>query len=153
LAVIDCNRRRDYHSLMDVKPPSTPRGLGAVGRAFWRQMVGTYSFDPAELGTLRRLCKTMSETVELEECLAETGPLIKGSRCQPVINPVVAALVVHRKLEDQLTLSLGLPVEGEQFGKRRTAAARAAADSGLRKTKLTPRVKAIQTKQQRDRGA
>jgi hypothetical protein len=116
-------------------------------------MVGSFSFDPAELGTLRRLCKTMSETDALEQCLAETGPMIKGSRNQPVVNPMLAALVVHRKLEDQLTLSLGLPVEGEAFGRRRTAAARAAADSGLRKTKLAPRVAQIRAQQKQDRGA
>ena len=104
-----------YHGPMAAaKPPSTPHGLGAAGRAFWRQMVGTFSFDPAELGTLRRLCTTMSETAALEKCLAETGPMIKGSRGQPVVNPMLAALVTHRKLEDQLTLSLGLPIGGRR---------------------------------------
>lgn len=141
-----------YHGPMaTAKPPSTPHGLGAVGRAFWRQMVGEFTFDPAELGTLRRLCKTMSETAALEECLAETGPLIKGSRSQPVVNPLINALVVHRRLEDQLTLSLGLPVGGEAFGRRRTAAARQAASTP--KIKLAPRVRTIQAKQQQDRGA
>jgi hypothetical protein len=64
---------------------------------------------------------------------------------------MLAALVVHRKLEDQLTLSLGLPLDGEQFGRRRSAAARQAA--GTPTIKLAPRVAALRSKQARDRGA
>ncbi len=81
--------------------------------------------------------------------LAEMGAIVSGSQGQPRVNPLLAALVAHRKLCDQLCVALALPAEGEAVGRRRSAQGKLAADSRWRKTKSGGRVHRIQSMQQK----
>lgn len=65
----------------------------------------------------------------MEAALAESGPMIPGSRGQMRLNPLYQQLVTHRSLLDRLVLSLGLPADGEQVGRRRTPQAKVAANT------------------------
>jgi hypothetical protein len=78
--------------------------------------------DPASAGA------TIDEIAELKAALAVPGLVVEGSKGQPRPNGRVATLVSHRKLADQLVVALGLPVEGEAVGRRRSAQAKQAVD-------------------------
>lgn len=109
--------------------PAPPNGLNKAGVAAWRSIAGQFEFHTGELEILRHLCKTIDEISELEKVLTETGPLIVGSRGQRVLNPIYQQLTTHRTLLDRLMLSLALPADGEQVGRRRSPQAKQAAQS------------------------
>jgi len=81
---------------------------------------------------------------ELKAALKTTKAVVRGSRGQPRANPLLPELRNHRKLADQLVVALGLPVDGEAVGRRRSAQAKQAADSRWRKTKTGARMNVIQ---------
>ncbi len=110
------------------KPPP-PKELGSVGAALWRSMTSQFVFHPGELELLRQAGACKDEIAVMEEALAESGPMIPGSRGQLRLNPLYNQLVTHRALLDRLMQSLALPADGEQTGRRRTPQARQAANS------------------------
>jgi len=53
--------------------PRQPKGLGAAGRALWRDANSRYDFDPHELVLLAELCRTKDRLELLELAVQETG--------------------------------------------------------------------------------
>jgi phage terminase small subunit len=117
------------------RPPSAPRDLQVEGRKLWRQAVDEFDLNPVELALLYQLCLTVDELAAMKRDLAEMGTVVMGSRNQPRVNPLLGAIVSHRKLADQLAVALGLPLAGEMVGRRRSAAAKQAVNSRWSKTK------------------
>jgi hypothetical protein len=128
--------------------PSPPRDLGPRGRALWRKAVDEFTFNAVERELLRQLATTVDEIAALEKALTQQGPTVKGSRGQPVLNPIYSQLVSHRKLADQLSAALPLPVQDEVVGRRRSAQAKQAVQTRWRKTKSGGRVNRIAQQQQ-----
>jgi hypothetical protein len=106
-----------------------PKDLGKAGAAAWRSLTSRFEFHEGELQTLRQMCAVLDEIDVMEKALAESRPLIKGSRGQQVLNPLYNQLATHRTLVDRLMLSLALPADGEQVGKRRSPQQKAAANA------------------------
>jgi len=105
------------------------------GRKLWRQAVDEFELNPVELALLYQLCLTMDELAAMKRDLAEMGTVVMGSRNQPRVNPLLGAIVSHRKLADQLAVALGLPLAGEMVGRRRSASAKQAVNSRWSKAK------------------
>jgi hypothetical protein len=122
-----------------------PKGLGVDGISLWRNLTREFDFNSAELALLTQLCATTDEIAQLKA--AFTSPVVKGSTGQPRANPLLAELRSHRKLADQLVVALGLPIEGEAVGRRRSAQAKQAADARWRKTKSGGRLQAMKNLQ------
>lgn len=130
------------------KPVPTPRGLKTAGASCWRDAVREFTFNSVELKLLRQLAKTLDEIAAMEDDLSEMGTVTMGSKNQPVVNPLLSALVTHRKLADQLVTALALPVDGEAVGRKRSASAKRAAEARWRKpSKLGGRVAQIRRSQ------
>jgi hypothetical protein len=135
-------------SRIQLMPPTrrrkpAPKDLRETGTALWRKLLGEYQLNAAEESMLHQLCATMDEIADLKAALAASKPMVKGSKGQPRPNPLLASLVTHRKLADQLVTALALPIEGEVVGRRRCAQAKQAADARWRKTKSGPRIHAV----------
>jgi hypothetical protein len=133
------------------KPPPPPRDLGAAGKSLWRRLTAEFTFHAAEIEILRQLATTADQIAAMETEMSTMGVIVAGSENQPRLNPILPGLVSHKKLFDQLVTALALPIGNETAGRRRSAAARQAA--GTPRIKLAPKVAAIRSKQERDRGA
>jgi P27 family predicted phage terminase small subunit len=119
-----------------------PADLGDDGKVLWRNLTREFEFNSAELAILRQLACTTDELASIKAALRRTGPTVKGSTGQVRANPLLAELRNHRKLADQLILALGLPIDGETVGRRRSAQAKQAADSRWAKAKPKTRASA-----------
>lgn len=133
------------------KPPPPPRDLGAAGKSVWRRLTAEFTFHAAEIEILRQLATTADEIELMKAEMSDMGVIVAGSEKQPRLNPIIPALVSHKKLFDQLVMALALPIGNETTGKRRTAAAKQAA--GTPRIKLAPKIAALRSKQTQDRGA
>jgi hypothetical protein len=133
--------------------PPPPRGLGKAGAALWRRMTGQFQFHEGELQILRQVAATVDEIDVMEAALAELGPMIPGSRGQMRLNPLYNQLAVHRTMVDRLTLSLGLPADGEQVGKRRSPQAKQAANSRWKSQARRGRIGSVAAQAQQQGGA
>jgi P27 family predicted phage terminase small subunit len=120
-----------------------PKNLQTHGNSLFRRLTGEFAFNSAELELLTQLCETVDKIAELKQTLAKSGVMVEGSKGQPVLNGVLAALVAHRKLADQLVVALGLPIEGEAVGRRRSAQAKQAVEARWRRTKSGNRIRAV----------
>jgi P27 family predicted phage terminase small subunit len=116
-----------------------PTDLGDAGKVLWRNLTREFDFNSAELSLLHQLCCTTDEIALLKAALTRTGPVVEGSKGQPRANPLLGELRNHRKLADQLVVALGLPIDGEAVGRRRSAQAKQAADTRWAKTKTKSR--------------
>ncbi|ORA31565.1 P27 family phage terminase small subunit [Mycobacterium aquaticum] len=112
-----------------------PIALEEAGKRLWRSLTREFEFNSAELALLHQLCATIDEIAALKTVLTTTKPVVKGSRGQPRPNPLLAEIRAHRKSADQLVCALGLPVDGETVGRRRSAQAKQAADARWAKTR------------------
>ncbi len=65
------------------KVPRPPEGLGATGRALWRDTVAGYTFTATELGVLRELCRAHDNAARLTTTSKSVSVTLKGSRGQP----------------------------------------------------------------------
>lgn len=115
------------------RPPAPPKDLLVEGRKLWRDVLAESELNAAEMALLKQLCLTVDELGAMKADLAEMGTVVMGSRNQPRVNPLLAAIGAHRKLADQLVVALGLPLEGEVVGRRRSAAAKQNADARWRR--------------------
>jgi len=112
------------------KPRPAPAGTGKAGRAFWREVVGTYSLSPGELPLLALAARQADDTAALEALLASDGLSVAGSMGQMRLNAVVTELRQSRLALVRMLDALALPVE--QGGASLTPAqrrARQAADA------------------------
>lgn len=108
---------------------TAPRGLGARARRFWRDVVAVYEFDRDEVELLVELCHTIDALDVLRGRLTEDGPIVAGSKGQPVEHPAGSALRAHRLVLERLLRRLDLPELGAEDGPEssRSRAARHAA--------------------------
>ena len=118
---------------MTPKAPKPPGGLGDAGRVLWRDVCARYELDPAELLTLRELCRTADELDRLAAMMADHDPVVKGSRGQPVASPLMGEIRRHRVTFERLARALALPVAGEEVGSVRSPGRAYAARTRWRK--------------------
>jgi hypothetical protein len=114
--------------------PRPPRDLKATGKAFWRSVLSDFDANSAELRLLHEACRTKDELDWMAERVAAESPVVPGSKGQPRAHPLLAEIRQHRRLLDQLVVALGIPLEHEVVGRRRSAAAKQAADTRWRKS-------------------
>jgi P27 family predicted phage terminase small subunit len=127
----------------NVRRKPAPKDLQAPGRALWRDVLAEFELNSAELALLYQLCQTVDELAAMKSDLAEMGMVTMGSRNQPRVNPLLAVIAAHRKLADQLVVALGLPLEGEVVGRRRSAQAKQAVDARWRGQKRRGRIATV----------
>lgn len=115
--------------MSEYKPPPAPQILGPSGKSAWDKLTHKFEFHVGELEVLEQFCATKDRVAAMEAELAATGVMIKGSRGQQILNPLINQIAVQVTLMDRLVLSLALPADGEQVGKRRSPQARQAANA------------------------
>jgi hypothetical protein len=92
-----------------------------------------YELSPAEEAMLARCCRTIDVLDRLDVTLLEAGDLmVEGSVGQLKPHPALAAAADQQRLLDQLVRALNLPLPDEQTGRRRSPAAREAAQARWR---------------------
>jgi P27 family predicted phage terminase small subunit len=125
--------------MTDIKRPAKPppKDLKASGKALWRNIIGQYALDPAEVVLLHQLCRAVDVLDRIAADLAEMGVTTMGSQGQPIANPLLNEQREQVKIVDRLQQALALPLTGETAGVRRSASRKAAAraDTGGRKLK------------------
>jgi P27 family predicted phage terminase small subunit len=104
-----------------------PSHLGKVGKTKWRNLIAEFDFFGAEFDVLELYCADFDTLARIDAELATMGVVVAGSEGQPVVNPLLKERRETVKQIDALAMSLALPVEGEEYGRRRSGAARAAA--------------------------
>ena len=88
---------------MEMKQPKAPAELGAEGKRLWRQIAADAADQGIELTSqelvwLRQAGK-LADTIALMEAALEGAELIvKGYNGQPVSNPLLSELRMHRQL-------------------------------------------------------
>jgi P27 family predicted phage terminase small subunit len=89
--------------------PDPPKGLGKDGRKLWRAIIGAldadWQLDRRELHLLERAAKIEDRLAELDAAVDADGPVVVGSKGQPVAHPGLQesrqlALAQHRLLRD-----------------------------------------------------
>lgn len=91
------------------KKPSTPPGLSAGGRRFWRETVGEYEFRTDELILLQQVCKMLDTVEALADRAASVDPVVVGSTGQPRVHPLLPELRQQQMALSVLLRRLGLP--------------------------------------------
>lgn len=93
-----------------------PKGLARAGRALWRDATKDYVFDPTEIPVLLQMCRISDHLEALEsELSTESGDfsagsaLVKGSRGQPVISPILQEIRLQSLALAKLATALELP--------------------------------------------
>lgn len=89
--------------------PKAPAGLAARGRAFWRDVTGSYQLERDEVELLAEACRTLDLAEALQARIAADGPMTLGSMNQPRVHPAVGELRQARALLARLLGQLGLP--------------------------------------------
>lgn len=88
-----------------ITPPVT---LRAIGREFWTRYVAAPWITDADHGALERLCSILDELDEFTAAVDKDGPLVPGSKMQPVAHPLLAVIDRWRAAADRLEVELGL---------------------------------------------
>jgi P27 family predicted phage terminase small subunit len=88
-----------------------PKGMGARGRALWRDVTARYELTPSDVQVLRELCCATDELSKLTAAMAHEPMMVKGSRGQPVAHPLLAEVRAHRENMARLAKLLALPDE------------------------------------------
>ncbi|NIK57899.1 P27 family phage terminase small subunit [Kribbella shirazensis] len=110
--------------------PKMPPGLGARGRAFWRDVLATWEVNRDELELLTEICRTLDLLDELRDAISRDGMTVAGSEGQPRAHPAVSQVTASRALLGRLLAQLGLPdPEGVPVPSARSAQAQRAAES------------------------
>ena len=81
----------------------------AAGEALWRSYTSVLTLDPGETANLRMACHAFDELAKIEFLLSRTNPLVKGSRGQPRINPLLAEARDHRRVVYKLLGAIRIP--------------------------------------------
>lgn len=67
-----------------------------AGDMFLARMTQEYEFDVHEQALLVAAASTLDEIDQMQQALATSGPVIKGSTGQDRVNPLIPALANHR---------------------------------------------------------
>jgi hypothetical protein len=109
-----------------------PRDLGPAGRVLWRDVLAAYELNPGELEALRQACRVSDVLARLDAELAAAPVVVAGSTGQDRAHPLLAAAADQRRVLESLLRSLALPMPDEAEGRRRSPAARGAAQARWR---------------------
>jgi hypothetical protein len=101
----------------------------------WRSVLDGYELSPAELEVLAQAARVTDLLARLDEQLAGEDLIQPGSRGQPVPNPLLHTAAEQRRVLESLIRSLALPMPDETEGRRRSPAAREAAQQRWRQQK------------------
>lgn len=94
-------------------PPPAPEGLGERGLRLWTDTLADLDMDPDELLLLEEACRLADELDEMGALLANSAMLSKGSRGQPVANPLIREIRGHRLALSRVLRQLGATRPGE----------------------------------------
>jgi CelD/BcsL family acetyltransferase involved in cellulose biosynthesis len=101
-----------------------PSGLGASGRALWRDINREYGLAPHESAILVQVCRTVDRLDAIEAELATAPLVVPGSTGQPVRHPLLAEQRMQARVLESLSRALSIPLPGEDVGRRRSPSAR-----------------------------
>lgn len=119
--------------------PRRPAGLGARGRALWRQVHQSYLLDPVEVELLQQLCATVDRCDAIAAELKDAPLMTFGSMNQPRVNPLLGALREEEKMMDRLASSLGVSMPNHAGVSKGSGHSRKAAQARWsRATKAAP---------------
>ncbi|MGW5210024.1 hypothetical protein ACWEQO_02080 [Streptomyces sp. NPDC004051] len=105
-------------------PPPAPDGLGERGLKLWTDTLEELELDPDELLLLEEAARLADEIDRIAAAL-DAGELIsRGSRGQPVANPLIREIRGHRLALSRLLRQLGATRPGEESGERSTPSER-----------------------------
>lgn len=95
---------------MTVKRPTMPQGMGTAGRKLWRDVTTGYRLRVDEVRILEDACRERDLIAAMMDHFTETPKMmVKGSMGQPVINPIISELRMHRATFASLMRQLALP--------------------------------------------
>ena len=110
--------------------PKPPTGLSAGGKALWRDVVATGELRPDLSRILTDCCHEVDLIDALQAALKGAPHTVRGSQGQPVINPVISELRMHRSTLSTLLRALALAAtdtSAEDAGRAASGAAMALA--------------------------
>ena len=93
--------------------PPAPKGLALEGRRLWRETLKEFTLGPAEMRLLEDACREVDLIETLQTELHGADLVVKGSRHQPVANPLLQEIRQHRGVLRQLLGALRLPDEDD----------------------------------------
>lgn len=88
---------------------TTPASLEASGRKLWRSVLRTYELNPADLLLLDRACRCADRLARIDELVAISRPLVKGSVGQLRPSPLYAQANEADRMLAALLAQLNLP--------------------------------------------
>ncbi|WP_327654771.1 hypothetical protein [Streptomyces sp. NBC_00483] len=105
-------------------PPPAPEGLGERGLRLWNDTLEKLELDPDELLLLEEAARLADELDTMGAALDEGDLLSKGSRGQPVANPLIREIRGHRLALSRILRQLGATRPGEDDQERLTPSQR-----------------------------
>lgn len=117
-----------------MKQPRPPADLGTAGKALWRAILADAAgqgveLDAKELVFLRQAGKIADAIAIMETSLAGADLVVSGSTKQPVANPLIPELRMHRQLLAQTVARISTDVADEASSASTPNRFRAAAES------------------------
>lgn len=88
-----------------------PDGLEDGGLRLWCAITDVYELRPDELALLAEACRTQDLIDQLAEALAESGPIVEGSKGQSRVSTVAVELRQQRVTLGRLLGQIGIPEE------------------------------------------
>jgi len=100
------------------------------GRALYKELLTIYRLSPGERQILIEVCRCVDYIDAIHRQLAEEGLIVSGDRSHlPRAHPLLQTLHEAQRTLTWLIAELALPMPGEQFGRRRNAHQKAAAET------------------------
>lgn len=96
-----------------------PKGLARAGRALWREATKQFVFDAAESAVLLQMCRISDHLDAMEGELSTQSAVSKGSRNQPVLNPLLQEIRLQSLALAKLAAALDLPDPKASTSQRR----------------------------------
>lgn len=100
------------------RSPAAPAGLKAAGKKLWKEILADvpagYELDARELHSLARACRCDDELLLLDRAVDRDGPVVVGSRGQPVVHPAISEARQLRLAQLRLLQTLTLDVPSEE---------------------------------------
>src|SRR5882724_8683262 len=97
-----------------------PSGLGASGRALWRDINAEFGLAAHERSILVQCCRVVDRLDAIEAELSDGPLLVTGSTGQPRANPLLAEWRMQARVLESLSRALSIPLPGEDVGRRRS---------------------------------
>jgi hypothetical protein len=98
--------------------PRPPKGLGAAGRALWRDANSKYEFDPHEIVLLTELCRCKDRLELLETAIQELGVADADGKVPQAVREAREQALTAARLAAQLRFPQGAAGDN-QAGARR----------------------------------